>query len=233
MPDRNADMNHLVVLSGGQDSTTVLAMAQQLRAAESRGGALHAVTFDYGQRHRREIACASQVAALAGAAWHELAIPTLKAIGDSALTGAQQLGAAHRGDKTLPASFVPGRNLVLLTLAAALAYKLDCAHVWTGVSEQDFSGYPDCREATIKSLEETLRLGLAWPELQLHAPLLHASKVSEVLYMKRLGLLHWYQSTHTCYKGEFPPCGECDSCKLRAKAFEEAGVQDPLLESTV
>jgi 7-cyano-7-deazaguanine synthase len=208
-------------------------MAKHQIKGEALGGELHAVTFDYGQRHKREIGCAAEVAGLAEAQWHLLAVPTLAAIGDSALIpdDEQKLGEAHRGNAALPASFVPGRNLLLLTLAAALAYKLNCQNIWTGVSEQDYSGYPDCRAETITALEHTLRLGLDWPALHLHAPLLHTSKVKEVLFMKRLGLLGWFGHTHTCYRGEFPPCGACDSCKLRAKAFEEAGVRDPLLES--
>lgn len=231
MPNVHAAKHSLVVLSGGQDSTTVMAMARAHADACIGAAALHAVTFDYGQRHRRELACAEKVAALAGAQWHLIDLTCLGAIGNSALLDPNaKLGVAHSGNAGLPSSFVPGRNLLFLTTAAALAYKLNCANIWTGVSEQDYSGYPDCRAATLSMLEQTLRLGLDWQDLRLRMPLLGMPKVSEVMYMAAAGRLGWYKHTHTCYAGAFPPCGVCDACKLRAQSFAQAGIPDPLLE---
>jgi 7-cyano-7-deazaguanine synthase len=213
----------LVVLSGGQDSTTCLFWAiDRFGVAET-----HALTFDYGQRHRIEIDCASEVAAYAGVGHTILPADTFSALGGNALTDdSDSLKAGKK--KGLPATFVPGRNLIFLTYAAAYCWPRRIGHIVTGVAQTDYSGYPDCRRATIDALAEALRLGMEM-EFHIHTPLMNRSKAETVLLAKKLGCLEALSLTHTCYEGERPPCGRCDACRLRAKGFAEAGLADPLL----
>ncbi|HOB63076.1 MAG TPA: 7-cyano-7-deazaguanine synthase QueC [Candidatus Competibacteraceae bacterium] len=216
----------LVVLSGGQDSTTCLYWA----LARFGAGQVSAVTFDYGQRHRIELDCAARVAAHAAVPHTVLPIDTFAALGGNALTDtgvAVQAGVdAHT---QLPNTFVPGRNLIFLTFAAALAYQRDIHHLVTGVAQTDYSGYPDCRQTTLQALEQALRLGMEY-ELTLHTPLMFKSKAETVLMARDLGALPALADTHTCYQGQQPPCGTCPACLLRAKGFAEAGIADPLVE---
>ncbi|AXE34237.1 7-cyano-7-deazaguanine synthase QueC [Chromobacterium phragmitis] len=216
----------LVVLSGGQDSTTCLYWALRRFGA----GNVEAVTFDYGQRHRVELDCARKIAALAGVRQTILPIDTFAAIGGNALTdaGIAPEDGVREGD-ALPNTFVPGRNLVFLTFAAAFAYTLGSRHLVTGVAQTDYSGYPDCRENTLKALEVALRLGMD-SRVELHAPLMYLSKAETVTLAQQVGALDALAWSHTCYNGEVPPCGRCASCELRAKGFAEAGVPDPLVE---
>lgn len=215
----------LVVLSGGQDSTTCLYWALNRWGAVS----VATVTFDYGQRHRVELDCARQVAELAGVPNHVLPIDTLRFLGGSALTD-DRIGVqtALNPVTRLPNTFVPGRNLIFLTYAAAYAYQRGIRDLVTGVAQTDYSGYPDCREDTIKSLQETLRLGME-SEFTIHAPLMSKTKAETVLMARDLGALDAMAYTHTCYNGRQPPCGECPACQLRAKGFAEAGIEDPLV----
>lgn len=216
----------LVVLSGGQDSTTCLYWTLDQFGA----GQVAAVTFDYGQRHRIELACAAQVAARAGVAHTVLPIDTFAALGGNALTDPAitvQPGVDAR--TRLPNTFVPGRNLIFLTFAAALAYQRGIHHLVAGVAQTDYSGYPDCRQATLQALEQVLRLGLDY-EITLHTPLMFKSKAETVRLARDLGALPALADTHTCYHGQQPPCGECPACLLRARGFAEAGIPDPLVE---
>ncbi|MDX1498579.1 MAG: 7-cyano-7-deazaguanine synthase QueC [Woeseiaceae bacterium] len=215
----------LVLLSGGQDSTTSLYWALDRFGADN----VASVSFDYGQRHRIELDCAARVARHAGVGHTVLPIDTFAALGGDALTDpAVEVGGKARADSDLPATFVPGRNLVFLTFAAALAWRRGIIHLVTGVAQTDYSGYPDCREATIRSLEATLRLGLE-TEVTIHTPLMHRSKKETVELAVELDALDAMALTHTCYEGLRPPCGACEACRLRAKGFSEAGVPDPLL----
>jgi 7-cyano-7-deazaguanine synthase len=216
----------LVVLSGGQDSTTCLYWALDRFGA----GQVAVVTFDYGQRHRIELACAARVAARAEVPHAVLPINTFAALGGNALTDpaiAVQAGVDARTQ--LPNTFVPGRNLIFLTFAAALAYQRGIHHLVAGVAQTDYSGYPDCRQATLQALEQTLRLGLDY-EITLHTPLMFRSKADTVRLARDLGALPALADTHTCYHGQQPPCGECPACVLRARGFAEAGIPDPLVE---
>ena len=218
----------LVVLSGGQDSTTCLYWA--LRRFGT--GNVSAVTFDYGQRHRIELQCAEAVADDAAVPWRCLPIDTFKALGGDALTDASiAVDRTTGADTGLPNTFVPGRNLVFLTFAAAWAWRRGIGHIVTGVAQTDYSGYPDCREQTLRSLEQTLRLGME-TDIALHAPLMHLSKRQTVELAQSLGALDTMRLTHTCYNGRRPPCGECAACRLRARGFAEAGLADPLLSAT-
>ncbi|WP_024301612.1 7-cyano-7-deazaguanine synthase QueC [Pseudogulbenkiania sp. MAI-1] len=224
----NSNDKALVVLSGGQDSTTCLYWALQRFGA----GNVEAVTFDYGQRHRVELDCAKTIAALAGVPHTVLPIDTFAAIGGNALTDASitpEQGARADDDTELPNTFVPGRNLIFLSFAAAFGYTRGARHLVTGVAQTDYSGYPDCRENTLKALELALRLGLD-SRVELHTPLMYLSKAETVHLAERVGALEALAFSHTCYNGEQPPCGHCAACELRARGFAEAGVADPLVE---
>jgi len=222
-----ADDKALVVLSGGQDSTTCLYWAIRRFGRAN----VQSLTFDYGQRHRIELSCAAHVAADAGVGNVQLPIDTFSALGGDALTDAN-IGIENQPVPAtgLPNTFVPGRNLIFLTFAAAFAYQRGITHLVTGVAQTDYSGYPDCREETINALQITLRLGMD-SDVEIHTPLMQLSKKETVLLARDLGALPAMALTHTCYNGEQPPCGECPACQLRAKGFAEAGIGDPLLDS--
>lgn len=215
----------LVVLSGGQDSTTGLYWALNRFGA----GQVEAVTFDYGQRHRIELDCAARVAARASVPQTVLPINTFAALGGNALTDASiPVQAGGDAPTRLPNTFVPGRNLIFLTFAAAFAYSRRIHHLVTGVAQTDYSGYPDCRQATLQALEQAIRLGMEY-EIAIHAPLMFKSKADTVRLAHELGALPALADTHTCYNGVRPPCGECPACRLRARGFADAGMTDPLL----
>jgi 7-cyano-7-deazaguanine synthase len=212
----------VVLLSGGQDSTTCLYWAK------GRFERLYALTFDYGQRHRIELEAARTIARMAGVAAHRiLKISELAELGGSALL--EDMPIQERGGRdNLPNTFVPGRNLLFLVLAAAWAYQLECHDVVGGMCQTDYSGYPDCRRATIDALERAIELGMEWT-IRIHTPLMFLTKAQSVRLAQEVGALDALAYSHTCYEGRFPPCGVCPACRLRAKGFEEAGIEDPLL----
>lgn len=217
----------IVILSGGQDSTTCLYWALDRFGRDY----VETVTFDYGQRHRIEIDCARRVAEVAGVPNAVLPIDTFAALGGDALTDATvDVPDTEPRAGELPATFVPGRNLVFLTYAAAWGWRRGANHLVTGIAQTDYSGYPDCRRDTIDALERALQLGLE-RELKIHTPLSNLSKRETVLLAVKLGALDAMRDTHTCYRGQRPPCGTCAACRLRARGFAEAGIADPLLES--
>ena len=212
----------VVVLSGGQDSTTCLYWALD-RFGDDH---VEALTFDYGQRHRIELECAGKVAQHAGVAHTTLPIDTFSALGGNSLTDTG-IPVEEASGNSLPNTFVPGRNLVFLTFAAAFAWQRGIVDLVTGVAQTDYSGYPDCRRDTLDELEQTLRLGME-RAFTIHTPLMNLSKKETVEMARGLGALDAMALTHTCYNGQRPPCGECPACQLRAKGFLEAGVADPL-----
>ncbi len=215
----------LLVLSGGQDSTTCLYWALDRFGAAN----VSALTFDYGQRHRIELECARKIAELAGVSHTCLPIDTFSALGGDALTDAGiEITNDANAESGLPNTFVPGRNIIFLTYAAAWAWPREIRHIVTGVAQTDYSGYPDCREETIQSLQQSLRLGMQ-SDIEIHTPLMHLSKKETVELARDLGALEAMSLTHTCYQGQRPPCGACPACELRAKGFAEAGIEDPLL----
>jgi 7-cyano-7-deazaguanine synthase len=215
----------LVVLSGGQDSTTCLYWAIDRFGREQ----VSTVTFDYGQRHRIELDCAGEIAEFAGVPNVVLPIDTFAALGGDALTAPDIAVESKVDEETgLPNTFVPGRNLIFLTFAAAFAYQRNIAHLVTGVAQTDYSGYPDCREKTMSALQTAIQQGME-SEVQIHTPLMHLSKKETVELAQELGALPAMAMTHTCYNGERPPCGHCAACELRAKGFAEARIVDPLL----
>ena len=214
-----------VILSGGQDSTTCLYWALDRFGVEN----VSSVTFDYGQRHRIELECAREIANYARVTIAVLPINTFAVLGGDALTSPDiEIEMELDAETGLPNTFVPGRNLIFLTFAAAMAYQRGIMHLVTGVAETDYSGYPDCREKTLHALQEALQLGMD-RDVTIHMPLMHLSKKETVELARDLGALPAMALTHTCYNGERPPCGHCAACELRAKGFREAGVQDPLL----
>ncbi|HSQ41419.1 MAG TPA: 7-cyano-7-deazaguanine synthase QueC [Fibrobacteraceae bacterium] len=212
----------LVVFSGGQDSTTCLYWAKKKFAQ------VCAVTFDYGQRHRVELEAASKICQLAKVSQTVLPVDTFRALGGNTLTDPVRTPAGM-GPGNLPDTFVPGRNLVFLTFAAALAWQKGISDLVTGVCQTDYSGYPDCRENTMRALEDSISLGMD-RHFRIHTPLMFLTKKESVLLACGLGALDALAWSHTCYNGEFPPCGHCPACLLRAKGFAEAGVPDPLVE---
>jgi 7-cyano-7-deazaguanine synthase len=220
----------LVLFSGGQDSTVCLAWAL------ARFGHVETVGFDYGQRHASELDARPRVrSALAAAfpAWaarlgpdHLLPLDTLKAIGGSALTDATAITMGAHG---LPNTFVPGRNVMFLTAAAALGYRRGIADLVGGMCETDFSGYPDCRDATIQATANALSLGLA-QDIRIHTPLMWIDKAATWALGERLGGQALedivLEETVTCYEGDRQHrhdwgygCGVCPSCELRASGY--------------
>lgn len=210
----------VVVLSGGQDSTTCLYWALR------QFGEVEALTFDYGQRHRIELDCAAQVAQHAGVEHTTLPIDTFAAMGGNALTDSE-IAVEEAPGSGLPNTFVPGRNLIFLTFAAAFAWQRDMADLVTGVAQTDYSGYPDCRRGTIDAVEQSLTLALE-RTIRIHTPLMNLTKKETVELARDLGAIDAMALTHTCYNGQRPPCGTCPACQLRARGFLEAGIADPL-----
>ena len=206
-----------VLLSGGQDSTTCLAWA--LRQFDEVG----AITFRYGQRHRREVSCAEEVAGLLDVRHHVVELPQL---GASALTDPSVAITDGRGG--LPNTFVPARNAVFLSVAASLAFDGRRLDLVFGGSQADYSGYPDCRESFRVAMGRALTEALG-KQVVVHAPLMYQSKKAVVEMATSLDAVWLMSYTHTCYEGNIEPCGCCPACLLRAKGFEEAGVLDPLV----
>ena len=218
----------VVLLSGGLDSSTVLAVAR------SQGFEVHCLSVDYGQRHKGELAAARRVARELGAASHRAARVSLSLFGGSALTdpaiavpkgrSAKQMG----GD--IPVTYVPARNTVLLSVALAWAEVLGASDIFLGVNAVDYSGYPDCRPEFLRAFERLARVatraGVQGGRIRIQAPLLRLGKAGIVRLGTRLGVP--YALTLTCYdpvRGR--ACGRCDACTLRRQGFEEAGVPDP------
>jgi 7-cyano-7-deazaguanine synthase len=222
----------VVLVSGGLDSTTCLALAKE------RGFELYALTLAYGQRHRVETASARRVVRAFGVKRHlELRVP-LDSFGGSALTDqairvpkSRSLGAMGKG---IPPTYVPARNTVFLSLALAWAEVLDARHLFIGVNALDYSGYPDCRPEFIRAFERLAALATkkgvegGW-RLKIHTPLIRMTKARIIRTGLKLGVD--YGLTWSCYdprkRGKsWSPCGQCDSCLLRAKGFREAGAVD-------
>lgn len=218
----------LVVFSGGQDSTTCLFWAKR------EFDEVHAVTFDYGQRHSIELRAAENIAALAEVQHDIVKLPDDILIGTSPLTDKTREVAVYENADSLPGgledTFVPGRNILFLTLAANRAYVYCCSEIVIGVAEEDFGGYPDCRSSFIHQMRLAINFGLN-RILQIRTPLIYKTKAEIVKFAQTLpGCMDALKYSHTCYKGRRPPCGHCHACLLRQRGFDEAGIKDPLLE---
>ncbi len=220
----------VVLLSGGLDSATVLALAR------AEGYACHCLSFRYGQRHAWELEAASRVAQSLGAAAHRIADIDLRAWGGSALTADIDVPRDSDLDaEAIPVTYVPARNIIFLSFALAWAEVLGAREIFIGVNAVDYSGYPDCRPEFIRAFEEMARVGTkAGTEgrgARIHAPLIELSKAE--IIRKGVGLGIDYGLTHSCYDPDAQgrPCGHCDSCRLRARGFADAGLADPLVEA--
>lgn len=205
----------IVVFSGGQDSTTCLFWAK------ARFKEVEAVTFDYGQRHHLEIECAKAIANLLGVKHHILDMSLLNQLAPNALTREDIKVEDGEADE-LPSTFVPGRNLLFLSFAGVLARQVGAKHIVTGVSETDFSGYPDCRDIFIKSLNVTLNLSMD-DSFVIDTPLMWLNKAQTWELADQHGALEFIRErTLTCYNGiKADGCGECPACKLRKKGLDE------------
>ncbi len=217
----------VILLSGGLDSTTVLAIAR------SEGLECHCLTVDYGQRHRIELEAASNVAAAFGAASHRIVTLDLRAIGGSALTDDIEVPKdGVPGSSGVPITYVPARNTILLSLLLGLAEVVDAHQLFIGANAVDYSGYPDCRPAFLEAFEDLAALAtVAGTErgvrFRVRAPLLELSKAE--IIRRGLELDVDYRLTWSCYDPTPSglACGRCDSCQLRRRGFAEAGVPDP------
>ena len=215
----------VLLLSGGLDSATCLAIAR------SEGFEVHALSVAYGQRHAREVDQARELARALGAASHRVVRMDLRAVGGSSLTSELPVAKDRADDGTIPETYVPARNTVLLGLALGLAEVLKAADLFVGVNAVDYSGYPDCRPEFVRAFEAlanlATRAGVQGTRFTVHAPLMELSKAQIIRRGLALGVD--YALTHSCYDPapDGGACGHCDSCQLRRKGFEEAGVPDP------
>jgi len=212
----------LVLLSGGQDSATCLAWAVE------NFKNIYTISFDYGQRHVKEIECSKKLSELANVKEHViLDIKQLfSQVTKSALIDkSKDVSSNSEWDNTLPASFVPFRNMQFLLNAGSVAYIRNIKNLVTGVCQTDYSGYPDCRDIFIKSINVTLNLA-GDCDINIFTPLMWLTKAETVKLMLSFGKLDWYKYTLTCYNGT--NCGTCPSCKLRIKGFNEAKIEDPI-----
>lgn len=222
----------ICLLSGGLDSATCLAIARR------DGYLCFCLSFDYGQRHRSELTAASVLAKHLGAAEHKIAQIDLRVFGGSALTADVDVPkdrSGHEIETGIPATYVPARNTIFLSLALAYAEVTGAADIFIGVNAIDYSGYPDCRPAFIHAFERLANLATkagveGATELRVRTPLQEMSKADIVRAAQNLGLD--LSLTRSCYDPdpEGFPCRRCDACLLRAKGFAEAGIKDPLLQ---
>ena len=213
----------VILLSGGLDSATVLAIARDA------GYACHALSLDYGQRHTAELAAAARVAQDLGAVEHRVMRLGLGDIGGSALTDAA-IAVPETQTEGIPVTYVPARNTVMLALALAWAEVLGARDIFIGVNAVDYSGYPDCRPEFIEAFEKmanlATRAGVEGQTLRIHAPLQYLSKAQ--IIQRGLALGVDYAKTVSCYQADADgrACGLCDACRLRRQGFHEAGVDD-------
>jgi 7-cyano-7-deazaguanine synthase len=219
----------VLLLSGGLDSTTLIAQALQ------EGYEVHAMTFRYGQRHAVEIMAARRVAQHFGVRDHVIVDIDLRTFGGSALTSdvavPKDRDLSTHANEGIPITYVPARNTIFLSFALAWAEVLEAQDIFIGVNALDYSGYPDCRPEYIASFERMANLATKAAvegriRIRIHTPLLHLSKADIVRLGSELGLE--FGLTHSCYDPdpEGRPCGACDACLLRRKGFEEAGIED-------
>jgi 7-cyano-7-deazaguanine synthase len=220
----------VVLLSGGLDSTTALAIAIE------QGFEVYALSFRYGQRHSFELEAARRIASRYGVARHIVFAVDLSQFGGSALTDDVEVPknrSTESMSEDIPVTYVPARNTVFLSLALAWAETLGIQDIFIGVNALDYSGYPDCRPEYIKAFSQMADLATkagveARQRLTIHTPLIHLSKAEIVRRGRELGVD--YSMTSTCYDpaADGRPCGECDACQLRIKGFQENGLHDPL-----
>jgi len=219
----------VVLLSGGLDSATVLALSR------AQGFGSYALSFRYGQRHEREIVAAEKIARSLGAREHRIAEIDLRLFGGSALTAPGEIPTGRsvaQMAQEIPVTYVPARNTIFLSYALAWAEVLPASDIFIGANAVDYSGYPDCRPEFISAFQEmanlATRAGVEGNGITIHAPLIAMSKAEIIQQGLSLGVD--YSMTHSCYDPTVDglACGVCDSCQLRLKGFREAGVADPI-----
>lgn len=221
-----------MLLSGGLDSTVAACLARE------QGFESHALSFDYGQRHKRELESARAVAKSLGAASHTVLQVPMGQLGGSALTQPDIAVPTGRSEAEMggdiPATYVPARNIVFLSLGLGLAEVKDAAAIFIGANALDYSGYPDCRPEFFRAFEEVARVGtkrgVEGKPVRIHVPLQQMTKADIV--REGLRLKAPFESTWSCYQGGAVACGACDSCVLRLKGFREAGARDPVPYAT-
>jgi len=222
--------NAIVLLSGGLDSATILAIAK------SKNYDVFAISFDYGQRHKVELSQAKTIAQHMAVVEHHIINIDLRQFGDSALTDSIEV-PSHRNEEEMssciPVTYVPARNTIFLSYALAYAEVKQCSNIFIGVNAIDYSGYPDCRPEFIAAFEKLAKLATkasveGSDKIKIHTPLMHMTKAE--IIKKGLSLGVNYELTHSCYSPNKIglACGICDSCLLRLKGFEKAGEKDPL-----
>ncbi|KTG17966.1 MULTISPECIES: 7-cyano-7-deazaguanine synthase QueC [unclassified Guyparkeria] len=213
----------IVLLSGGLDSATLAWMAR------ADGYAVHALSFDYGQRHRAELAAAGRVAQAAGAVEHRTIRIDMDGITGSSLTDVERSVPDYDpAQSEIPSTYVPARNLTFLSFALGWAEVLSARRIYIGVNAVDYSGYPDCRPAFIEKFQELANVATAAAHpFEIHAPLLHMTKAEIIRTGQALGVD--YGLTVSCYRADEAgrACGRCDSCHYRQQGFRDAGVPDP------
>ncbi len=217
----------VVLLSGGLDSSVTLWLAK------SQGFELYTLSFNYGQKHNRELEAAAKLASLAGVKLHRVVNLNLDQWGGSSLTDKSlsiEDGDINRTD--IPVTYVPARNMVFLSIAASFAESIEAMDIFIGVSQVDYSGYVDCRIDFIKAMEAAINKGTVMgavnnQPISIQAPFINKTKSEEIILGQKLGVP--FKETWSCYRGGSHPCKSCDSCLLREKAFKDAGIIDPAL----
>jgi 7-cyano-7-deazaguanine synthase len=218
-------MKCVVLLSGGIDSATTAAIAK------TEGMTLYALTVNYGQRHAKELESACKIAALLGVVEHKVVSVDLRAWGGSALTS-PNIPVPQRAviADDIPITYVPARNLVLLSLATSYAEAVGAEKIYFGANSLDYSGYPDCRPEFVQAFQQAAALGtkcgVEGRPIEIHAPLQYLTKIEIIRKGMELGLD--YSLTWSCYQGEARACGLCDSCKIRLAAFAALEQTDPI-----
>ncbi len=219
------EMRCVVLLSGGLDSATTLAIAV------NECDEVHALSFDYGQRHSRELESAKRIARHYGVV-HKIIRLDMRAVGGSALTDDIEVPerTLEEIENEIPVTYVPARNTIFLSYALGYAEVIDGDRIYIGVNALDYSGYPDCRPEYIKAFQEVARLGtkrgVEGRPIKIETPLINLTKAEIIKRGMELGVP--YELTWSCYRGGEKACGRCDSCLLRLKGFMEAGYEDPL-----
>jgi len=227
MTASNTNKKAVVLVSGGLDSTTVLAIAKQ------QGYECYTLSFDYGQRHLAELRAAEKVSSQMGVAQHKVVSLDLRSIGGSALTDTS-IDVPEQGSEGIPVTYVPARNTVFLSIALGWAEVLQAESIFIGVNAVDYSGYPDCRGEYIQAYQAMANLatrqGVEGKPIQIQTPLINLSKTDIIKQGMKLGVD--YALTVSCYQADDntgAACGKCDSCRLRKAGFDDAGVADPTL----
>lgn len=212
------------LLSGGMDSYVTA------KIAKDSGYEIYALAFNYGQRHSKEMECAAKIARKLEITEFKAIDVNLQDIFKSSLTFHGEIPDARENENTVPSTYVPARNTLFLSFALGYAESIGASDIFIGISQVDYSGYPDCREEFLDAFENLANLatcaGIRGEKYKIHAPLIHMPKWEEVILGMKAGVD--FSLTWTCYKGEEEACGVCDSCKLRMEAFEKAGIPDPI-----